>query len=207
MFNIYNNRGPYSLKELQALKQYIREYIGPVSDVLPSFADRKLSVSVAVIPPAPQREYYTLLTIGMGVHRMKTPKGIPNRLELAIRLPAQWDLDSIRESCFWPIRWLQILARMPLNQRTWFRHGHTVDACRHLVGDSGFHGFALHCFREDMPLLTLSKHKELGILTLIPVYFEELALAKLASTEELFDRLGEAVVYGPVNLSRKNICD
>ena len=111
-----NRRYRYKASALQRVKGYLEEHLGPIERVVPSFANGRLPVDIAVIPPKEGQEYYTLVTLGMGAYRLRTPKGLPNRLELAIRLPGDWELENNRERWFWPVRWLQVLARMPMYQ-------------------------------------------------------------------------------------------
>ena len=193
-------------KERQQVMDYITGHMGPVERVIPSFTNRDLPVDIAVIPPSEDRAYYTLVTVGMGAYKIASPKAPSKRLELAIRLPADWELDSDREALFWPVRWLQILARLPMYQHTWFTHGHTVDTNRYLVGDGGFHGFALHNFSKSQNGLPLIKGDRLSILALLPVYKEELEAARLGCTEDVFARLGEETCFAPVATDRKNVC-
>ena len=196
----------YKAKERQKVLDYITEHIGTIERVIPSFANRDLPVDIAVIPPTSEQAHYTLVTVGMGAYRIPSAKAPYKRLELAIRLPADWKLDNDREVWFWPVRWLQIIARMPMYQHTWFTHGHTVDMNRYLVGDAGFRGFALHSFARSRHGLPLIKENRLGILALLPVYQEELEAARLSCTEDVFVRLGEKTCFDPVNMDRKNVC-
>ena len=56
-----------------------------------------------------ERDYYTLVTMGMGAHRMNVPEELAEykleRAELAIALPPDWKLDeeSLKdERWYWP---------------------------------------------------------------------------------------------------------
>ena len=78
------------------------------------------------MPPSEERDYYTLVTMGMGAHRMNVPEELAEykleRAELAIALPADWKLDqeSMKdEKWYWPIRLLKSLARLPINCDSW----------------------------------------------------------------------------------------
>ena len=61
-------------------------------------------------PPSDERDYYTLVTMGMGAHRMNVPEELAEykleRAELAIALPPDWKLDeeSLKDELwYWPI--------------------------------------------------------------------------------------------------------
>lgn len=194
----------YRKKMLISVLDYVTSQLGRIDGMIPSFAEKCQEVNIAVIPPQEGQDYYTLVTIGMGACRLRTPKGLPNRLELAIRLPADWELENDRERWFWPVRWLQVLARMPMRQNTWFTHGHTMDANRFLLGEEGFRGFALHSAGKCP--LKLGKKDTLEILYLLPVYEGELEFARAVGTDKLFERLGHEICLGSVDMQRKNTC-
>lgn len=87
-----------------------------------------------MVPPVEGRDYYTLVTMGMGAHRMNVPKELAEykleRAELAITLPPDWKLDQESmeaERWYWPIRLLKVLARLPIANDTWLGWGHTMD--------------------------------------------------------------------------------
>ena len=50
--------------------------------------------SICIVPPTEERDYYTLVTMGMGAHRMNVPEELAEykleRAELAIALPADY---------------------------------------------------------------------------------------------------------------------
>ena len=55
-------------------------------------------MDICIVPPTEERDYYTLVTMGMGAHRMNVPEELAEykleRAELAIALPADWKLDQ-----------------------------------------------------------------------------------------------------------------
>lgn len=208
MFAFFRKRRfRYKKKEKETAIQLITQQFGEIHRILPEMVWPDLRVDIAVIAPAPEHDYYTLVTLGMGAYRMKRcPAGIPNRLELAIRLPKDWDLESNREIWLWPVRWMRILARMPLQQDTRFEHGHTVDAGRNLADNTAFHGFALHSPGPKQQTSPLSGKDRLGILCMLPIYREERRYACARGTEKLFDRLDNTVLFGPADRKRKNSC-
>ena len=84
--------------------------------------------------PLRERDYYTLVTMGMGAHRMNVPEELAEykleRAELAIALPADWKLvqESMQdERWYWPIRLLKVFSSSAHCQRhlagLWTYHG------------------------------------------------------------------------------------
>ena len=201
------HRNAPTKRQLKAWNAYVKTHFGPVKEILWDRGTSKFPIQIAVIEPIPEKNYYTLVTLGMITHKMRCPEGIPNRLELAIRLPADWELDNIRERWYWPIRWLRLLARIPKMENTRFEHGHTMDNCRNLTEDSQIRGFAFHRPGEETSAVELSKGELFDMLCLIPIYEGELTYATNCDTEELFRRMDERMRLGPVDMERRNVCE
>ena len=57
-------------------------------------------MDICVVPPSEERDYYTLVTMGMGAHRMNVPEELAEykleRAELAIALPAELEAGAVR---------------------------------------------------------------------------------------------------------------
>ena len=87
---------------------------------------------ISAVPPSQEKTYYTLVTMGMGAHRMNVPEELADqkleRAELLIALPPDWKLDHDslqKEAWYWPVRLLKALARLPGINDTWLGWGHT----------------------------------------------------------------------------------
>ena len=109
----------YSEDDLTRLEAFIAETFGAFDSVLHEMVSPDIHVDIAAVPPAGDRKYYTLVTMGMGAHRMNVPPELREyrleRAEIAVCLPPDWRLDSPDERDYWPIRWLKVLARLPIN--------------------------------------------------------------------------------------------
>ncbi|MBR7148407.1 MAG: suppressor of fused domain protein, partial [Firmicutes bacterium] len=120
----------YSEEELDALEEHIASHFGAFDRVIHEVVSPDIHVDLAVIEPTEERDYYTICTMGMGAHRMNVPYSMRghglDRAELFITLPKDWKLDSEDERDDWPLRWLKILARLPIQDNTWLGFGHTV---------------------------------------------------------------------------------
>ena len=68
--------------------------------------------------------------MGMGAYKMNIPDGLKEyrleRAELMVTLPSDWEVNNNAEEWYWPLRWLKILARFPLEENTWLGWGHTI---------------------------------------------------------------------------------
>ena len=99
----------YTGEEMEAVEGHIEQYFGEVENVFHEIVSPDIHVDICIVPPTEERDYYTLVTMGMGAHRMNVPEELAEykleRAELAIALPADWKLDrqSMQdERWYWP---------------------------------------------------------------------------------------------------------
>lgn len=130
----FSNPEVYTEEEMEAVEGHIEQYFGKVENVFHELVSPDIHVDICMVPPTEERDYYTLVTMGMGAHRMNVPKELAEykleRAELAIALPGNWKLkheDLKNERWYWPIRLLKTLARLPIASDTWLGFGHTMD--------------------------------------------------------------------------------
>lgn len=124
----------YTEAEMEAVEEHITRYFGPFENVWHELESPDIHVDICLIPPGEDRDYYTLVTMGMGAHAMHVPQELAEhkleRAELAIALPPDWKLDQeslADENWYWPVRLLKVLARLPISSDTWLTWGHTMD--------------------------------------------------------------------------------
>ena len=112
----------YGEQEINLLEAYIVEQFGEFESVFHEIVSPDIHVDIAIIPPNEQRNYYTLVTMGMGAHHMNVPAEWADcrleRAEIVACLPADWELQNNDEKWYWPLRWMKILARLPIEQDT-----------------------------------------------------------------------------------------
>ena len=124
----------YTTDEMEAVEEHIQKYFGKIEHVFHELVSPDIHVDICMIPPDGEREYYTLVTMGMGARQMQVPGELAEyrleRAELAIALPPDWKLDeeSMKDEWwYWPVRLLKVLARLPIQSDTWLGWGHTMD--------------------------------------------------------------------------------
>lgn len=183
-----NYREPevYSFEEMQSVGAHIEKYFGKYDRVMHELASPDIHVDIYVIPPRAEHEYYTLVTCGMGAHKMEVPDELKNeqleRAELLINLPAGWQLDeeSLKdEKWYWPIRFLKFMARSPVNNGMYYDWGSTLEfdditsfdestkLCSAVVLSPGVFGEASYA-------CTLPNGDAVNFYQAIPLYKEEL---------------------------------
>jgi len=144
----------YTEEEMAAIEAHITEHFGEHDNVFHEIISLDIHVDIVIIKPAPERPHYTLVTMGMGAHRMNVPpelveimreQGVQiDRAELMICLPPDWKVTPVdytvvggekpeddpnnpaHENWYWPIRWLKTIARIPIENNTWVGYGHTI---------------------------------------------------------------------------------
>lgn len=180
----------YAPAQAAALQKHIFTWFGPVSRMLPG-AD---GVSVLVIDPEPGREYYTLLTWGMGARPMELPPDLAGqqleRAELLMLLPADWKVEDEREVWRWPVRWLRLLARMPAEQGTWLGWGHTVPNGRPFASNTLLCGTMLVDpldAPEPAAICPLPGGGSVNFYQLLPLYAPEMDLKLGEDADGLLD--------------------
>ena len=189
----------YTSEEMEAVEEHISECFGPVEHVFHELVSPDIHVDVCVVEPAEERDYITLVTMGMGAHRMNLPEELASqgleRAELAIALPPDWPLDeeSMKEErWYWPVRLLKTLARLPIECDTWLGWGHTMDNQQPFAEDTELCGAILIAPQgaaEGAESCVLPNGEPVNFYQVIPLYRSEMEFKQGCSAEELLDRL------------------
>ena len=198
----------YTEEEMEAVEGHIQQYFGKVENVFHELVSPDIHVDICMVPPTEERDYCTLVTMGMGAHRMNVPEELVEykleRAELAIALPADWKLDqeSMKdEKWYWPIRLLKSLARLPINCDSWLGHGHTVEnrepfadntklCTATLIGPQGT--------EDGSEVCTLPGGEEVNFYQVIPLYEDELDYKLEHDVDALLDKMaGISFVVNP----------
>ena len=198
----------YTEEEMEAVEGHIQQYFGKVENVFHELVSPDIHVDICMVPPTEERDYCTLVTMGMGAHRMNVPEELVEykleRAELAIALPADWKLDqeSMKdEKWYWPIRLLKSLARLPINCDSWLGHGHTVEnrepfadntklCTATLIGPQGT--------EDGSEVCTLPGGEEVNFYQVIPLYEDELDYKLEHDIDALLDKMaGISFVVNP----------
>ena len=202
----------YEEEEIDALEEHIRRHFGEFESVFHELISPDIHVDIAVIPPTGERNFYTLVTMGMGAHRMAVPEELSDRqldrAEMVVCLPPDWEIENSEEVCYWPLRWLKIMARLPGEQETWLGWGHPVPAggplaentklsCMLLVDPYTVDGEGLACEMPDGSLVRFYQ--------LFPIYEDEMNFKIEHGASALLERFGR--ISPVVDVNRLNVCD
>lgn len=202
----------YTSQEVEAVGMHIARHFGVFNKVFREEDTDDLRVDICLIPPSEQRFYYTLVTVGMGAHRMQVPPELRDqkldRAELVLTLPPTWDLESDEERWYWPLRWMKILARLPGAEDTWLGWGHTVPAGEPFAENTALSSILLelpYTFGEKSMACPLPDGSEVRFYQIIPLYEEELAY-KVAHGTDALAALFDHDFSDVIDPERKNYC-
>ncbi len=203
----------YTEEEMQAVEAHIAKYFGQAPSVFHELMSPDIHVDVYMIPPTVERNYYTLVTCGMGAHRMAVPEDMKDskieRAELLICLPPDWDLQSQEEAWYWPMRWLKQLARLPGENDTWLAWGHTVSNGEPFAENTMLSGAILltpGAFGNEAAICKLEDGDEINFYQVVPLYIEEMDYKISHDTDKLLELMGDDLLR-MVDINRKNVCE
>lgn len=197
----------YTEEEMSAVEQHIKRNFGEFDHVFHELISPDIHVDICVVPPSEERDYYTLVTMGMGAHRMNVPEELAEykleRAELVIALPSDWQLDeeSMKEErWYWPIRLLKVLARLPIVSDTWLGFGHTMEKQSSFAKDTKLCASlltGLQGMEEGGEICILPSGEEINFYQVIPLYQEELEYKLEHDADALIEQMAEVsfVVY------------
>lgn len=202
----------YSEAQWDAVEAHITKYFGDYPNVFHEIFSPDIHVDICVIPPHDGKEYYTLLTMGMGAHRMNVPAELAEhkleRAELLIALPRDWKIGEDDEVWYWPIRLLKQLTRLPGECDTWLGWGHTVDNQTPYANDSDLCASILLgpvATEDGAGVCPLPDGEEVNFYQVLPIYQEEMAYKQVNNAEALFERMEEIPFV--VEPDRENCCE
>lgn len=201
----------YSESQIEQMESYIKNKFGEYEYAMHEFYSPDIHVDIAIILPGESRDYYTLVTIGMGAHKMKVPKELKKykleRAEIVIYLPKEWDIENNDERWYWPIRWLKILARLPIQQDTWLGFGHTIPNNEPFADNTKLCcALLLSATEVEREILELEDGGIINFYQLFPIYEEEMNFKLQHSAEELIALFDERDICPPIHIQRKNYC-
>ena len=189
----------YTEEEMEAVEGHIQQYFGKFENVFHELSSPDIHVDICVVPPSEERDYYTLVTMGMGAHRMNVPEELAEykleRAELAIALPGNWKLkheDLKNERWYWPIRLLKTLARLPIASDTWLGFGHTMDNEENFAKDTKLCAAILtgpQDTEDGSEVCILPSGEEVNFYQVIPLYREELEYKMEHDADALLDKM------------------
>ncbi|MCL2031959.1 MAG: suppressor of fused domain protein [Methanomassiliicoccaceae archaeon] len=206
----------YGDDEAAAVRDHIGNRFGKYRTAFGETFPNGARVDIAIIDPTPERNFYTLITIGAGAHRMDVPPEMADadldRAEFMICLPPDWDVDSEEEMWHWPIQWLKISARLSFEPEIWLWWGQTMPLWGAAPDDVAFSHTVLippALFDEDAILCRLPDGKGINFLQILPIYDDEMYYLEENGFEaflELWESAESDEDLGVIDIGRESIC-
>ena len=204
----------YAQEDWNAVEAHMERYFGHCDNVFHEILSPDIHVDIYIMKPTPERNYYVLSTFGMGAHRMNVPEELADqkleRAEIIVTLPPDWKVTESGEEWYWPIRWLKILARLPINEDGWLGWGHTVanpdDAP--FAENTKLCGLVLtqpQGFDEDAVCCPLPGGDEVNFYHMIPLTFEEMQFKLAHDAQTLLERFTPEQL-AVVDIHRESVC-
>lgn len=194
----------YTQNEMEIIDSFISQSFGDCPEVFHEIVSPDIHVDVCMIPPDDKRNYNTLVTMGMGAHKMNVPPELAEykleRAELVITLPADWKTHEQDERWYWPIRLLKSTARLPIACDTWLGWGHTVDNQEAYAKNTEFCGALLiDPMVGENNICTLPNGEPVNFYQLIPIYREEMDYKIANGTDKLLQLMADTSFVVDIN--------
>jgi hypothetical protein len=202
---------------IEKIDDHITKHIGKITNVYHEFVSVDVHLDIFHVPPNRERNYHTMITGGMSEKPMNTPKEIERMrfAELVITLPPNWPLSDgplTEDPSNWPIKWMEILGRLPHAFNTFLGWGHTIpngDPPEPFAPDT-----KLCCMLllsnllepEEFYSLKLGKDRTIYFYDIFPIYKEEMEFILKYDTDKILDRFSMKNIGNIIDINRKNVC-
>ena len=168
----------YTDNERIEIIKFIEENFGKVEEIY-EVGYGNFSLDVAQINPTKEKPYYTIITLGMGEHKMynQNNENFSSFAELMISLPPDWSLDD--KNYTWAIDELMHLAYIPFTFYFSYEWGHLENNFEPFSSNTKLSAVTLlypEMKKENSGLLKL-ENRNLQFYQIVPLYDEEYTFA------------------------------
>lgn len=185
----------YTDEQREAVEKHIEKYFGEIRNVFSEKEPEYIQLNINVISPTRENPYYTLVTSGMGAHRMNVPEDLKDkhleRAELAICLPPDWNLDSDKLEYYWPLKLLSLLSRIAIEEDAWLGWGHTVDYGTSFADNTDFCAIMMiySMFGKKSVECELPDGEKVWFYQVLPLYRKEMEFKHEYGASELIKKM------------------
>ena len=188
----------YSNKDSDILKKYIHKHYGKVQSFYRDYSSTGVHPDIAIIPPNIAKPFFTLVTTGLGAHKMEPPASVPlnvnanfhERVELILTLDKNWPLDEKTEEIYWPLHLLRDAAKLAAEKSFTFIEFPVIEMPKYYDPLNKFMGALLVepevDISEDESPCKLSDGSRVKFFQFIPLFKEEIRYRKEHGGEQLF---------------------
>lgn len=206
----------FSPYELQTVEDHIIEHFGSISRTIPVKESENLDLRIYVIEPTKERDFYTIVTCGMGAYKMELPDDFKDtdidRIELLMYLSPAWNMDlalskptglitggtvtpifgSMYDEWNYPVKILKNLAQAPVNNDSYFVMGNIMDDGEPLspsTNDTGGILISPAYISEEGCVCTLPDGEKVRFLQIMPIQTYEIDRAADLDQSLIFHRM------------------
>lgn len=208
----------YTEEETEQFEKYIKKSIGNYEMVYHELYSPDVHIDIIVIPPTKDREYYTLVTEGVGAYKMNTPSIMKkydlDRMELVAYLPKEWNMNMEDEKYTWVIQQMKTIARTPIELDSWVSFGHSFandeKAKKTFSTNTKYSAIILLNPLDNKNKCLELKLPDKGTINfyqLFPLYSEEYMYLRKNGLEQLHNKIPDKDRFPIININRKNYCE
>lgn len=206
----------FSPYELQTVEDHIIEHFGSISRTIPVKESENLNLRIYVIEPTKEKDFYTIVTCGMGAYKMELPDDFKDtdidRIELLMYLSPAWNMDlalskptglitggtvtpifgSMYDEWNYPVKILKNLAQAPVNNDSYFVMGNIMDDEEPLspsTNDTGGILISPAYISEEGCICTLPDGEKVRFLQVMPIQTYEIDRAADLDQSLIFHRM------------------
>lgn len=199
----------YTENERIEIIKFIEENFGRIEKIYQDVGYDDLYLDVAQINPTKEKPYYTLITLGMGEHKLynQNNENFSSFAELMISLPPDWNLDD--ENYTWTIDELMHLAYIPFTFYFSYEWGHLENNFESFSSNTKLSAVTLlypEMKKENSGLLKL-ENRNLQFYQIVPLYDEEYTFALKNGMKNLLLLDVEKKINFVVNMNREKVLE
>ena len=195
----------YTENERIEIIKFIEENFGRIETIYQnvSFLD------IAQINPTKEKPYYTLITLGMGEHKMynQNNENFSSFAELMISLPPDWNFDN--KNYTWVLDNLINLTYLPFSYYSAYEWGHLENNFEPFSFNTKLSALTIlypEMKKENSGLLKL-ENRNLQFYQIVPLYDEEYTFALKNGMKNLLLLDVEKKINFVVNMNREKVLE
>ena len=198
----------YTENERIEIIKFIEENFGKVEEIY-EVGYGNFSLDVAQINPTKEKPYYTIITLGMGEHKMynQNNENFSSFAELMISLPPDWNLDD--KNYTWAIDELMHLAYIPFTFYFSYEWGHLENNFEPFSSNTKLSAVTLlypEMKKENSGLLKL-ENRNLQFYQIVPLYDEECTFALKNGMKNLLLLDVEKKISFVIDMNREKVLE
>lgn len=198
----------YTQNERIEIVKFIEENFGRIEEVY-EVDYGNFSLDVAQVNPTEEKPYYTLITLGMGEHKMynQNNENFSSYAELMISLPPDWNFENKKYN--WGLDELMHLAHIPFSFYYAYEWGHLENNFEPFSSETNLSAVAIlypEMKEENSGLLKL-ENRDLQFYQLVPLYDEEYNFALKNGMKNLLLLDVEKKINYVVDMQREKVLE